>query len=35
MDQASIKKLVAKDGYLNFQYQGTYGSFSENVWKGP
>ncbi len=35
MDQASIKKLVATDGYLNFQYQGTYGSFSENVWKGP
>ena len=35
MEQASIKKLVANDGYLNFQYQGTYGSFSENVWKGP
>lgn len=35
LDQASIKKLVANDGYLNFQYQGTYGSFSENVWKGP
>ena len=35
MDQASIKKLVANDGYLNFQYQGTYGSFSENIWKGP
>ena len=35
MEQASIKKLVADDGYLNFQYQGTYGSFSENVWKGP
>jgi hypothetical protein len=34
MDQVSIKKLVANDGYLNFQYQGTYGSFSENVWKG-
>jgi hypothetical protein len=35
MEQASMKKLVANDGYLNFQYQGTYGSFSENVWKGP
>ena len=35
MDQTSIKKLVANDGYLNFRYQGTYGSFSENVWKGP
>jgi hypothetical protein len=34
MDQTSIKKLVANDGYLNFQYEGTYGSFSENVWKG-
>ena len=35
MDQASIKTLVANDGYLNFRYEGTYGSFSENVWKGP
>ena len=35
MDQASIKKLFADDGYLNFRYEGTYGSFSENVWKGP
>jgi hypothetical protein len=35
MDQASIKKLVADDGYLSFRYEGTYGSFSENVWKGP
>jgi hypothetical protein len=35
MDQASIKKLVANDGYLDFRYEGTYGSFSENVWKGP
>ena len=35
MEQASMKKLVANDGYLNFQYHGTYGSFSENVWKGP
>jgi hypothetical protein len=34
MDQASIKKLVADDGYLSFRYEGTYGSFSENVWKG-
>jgi hypothetical protein len=34
MDQASIKKLTANDGFLNFQYEGTYGSFSENVWKG-
>jgi hypothetical protein len=35
MDQASIKKLVANDGYLDFRYEGTYGSFSESVWKGP
>lgn len=35
MDQASIKTLVANDGYLNFRYEGTYGSFSESVWKGP
>jgi hypothetical protein len=35
MDQASMKKLVADDGYLSFRYEGTYGSFSENVWKGP
>jgi hypothetical protein len=35
MDQASMKNLVADDGYLSFRYEGTYGSFSENVWKGP
>jgi hypothetical protein len=35
MDQTSIKKIIANDGYLNFQYEGTYGSFSENVWKAP
>src|SRR5687768_2736421 len=34
MDQASMKALVANDGYLNFRYEGTYGSFSENTWKG-
>jgi hypothetical protein len=34
MDQASIKKLVADDGYLSFRYEGTYGSFSENTWNG-
>jgi hypothetical protein len=35
MDQASMKTLVANDGYLSFRYEGTYGSFSENIWKGP
>jgi hypothetical protein len=35
MDQASMKALVANDGYLNFRYEGTYGSFSENTWIGP
>ncbi len=35
MHQASMKTLVANDGYLSFRYEGTYGSFSENTWKGP
>ena len=35
MDQASMKTLVANDGLLSFRYEGTYGSFSENTWKGP
>jgi hypothetical protein len=35
LDQASTKTLVANDGYLIFRYKGTYGSFSENTWKGP
>lgn len=34
MEQASTKKLLAGDGYLSFRYEGTYGSFSENTWKG-
>ena len=34
MDQASAKKLLVNDSLLNFRYEGTYGSFSENVWKG-
>ena len=35
MHQASMKTLVANDGLLSFRYEGTYGSFSENTWKGP
>jgi hypothetical protein len=35
MDQASTKKLLVNDSLLNFRYEGTYGSFSEIVWKGP
>jgi hypothetical protein len=35
LDQASMKSLVADDSYLRFRYEGTYGSFSENTWKGP
>jgi hypothetical protein len=35
MEQASTKMLVASDESLNFRYEGTYGSFSENTWKGP
>jgi hypothetical protein len=35
MEQASTRILVANDDNLSFQYVGTYGSFSENTWKGP
>jgi hypothetical protein len=35
MNQTSIKTLVANDSNLKFQYEGTYGSISENTWKGP
>lgn len=35
MDQASARKILVNDDLLNFRYEGTYGSFSENVWKGP
>ncbi|HJY09846.1 MAG TPA: hypothetical protein VJ250_02775, partial [Nitrososphaeraceae archaeon] len=35
MEQASTKMLVANDNNLKFRYEGTYGSFSENIWKGP
>jgi hypothetical protein len=35
MDQASTKKLLVNENRINFRYEGTYGSFSENVWKGP
>jgi hypothetical protein len=34
MDQASTKKLLVNNSRLKFRYKGTYGSFSENVWKG-
>jgi hypothetical protein len=35
IDQVSTKKLLVNDGNrLNFRYEGTYGSVSENVWKG-
>jgi len=35
MDMASTKAIVANDGYFNFRYSGTYGSFQETKWKGP
>ena len=35
MDQASTKKFVVNDPLFKFRYEGTYGSFSENTWKGP
>jgi hypothetical protein len=34
MDMASSRKLVVNDGYLNFRYEGTYGSVQEISWKG-
>jgi hypothetical protein len=34
MDQASTKNFVVNDMLFNFRYKGTYGSFSENTWKG-
>lgn len=34
MEQASTKKLEVNNSLINFSYTGTYGSFSENVWKG-
>jgi hypothetical protein len=34
MDQASTKKFVVNDRLFKFRYEGTYGSFSENTWKG-
>jgi hypothetical protein len=35
MEQASTKTLLANNNNLNFRYEGTYGSFSKNTWKGP
>ncbi|MDA4111981.1 MAG: DUF1326 domain-containing protein [Thaumarchaeota archaeon] len=35
MEQASSKKLVVDDGYLNFTYSDTYGSLSDVSWSGP
>lgn len=34
MDQASTRKLIVNNSRLKFRHEGTYGSFSENVWKG-
>jgi len=34
MDQASTKRLLVNNNRIKFRYEGTYGSFSENVWKG-
>jgi len=34
MDMASSRILVAKDGYFDFKYEGTYGSIQEISWKG-
>ncbi|MEW6603823.1 MAG: DUF1326 domain-containing protein [Thermoproteota archaeon] len=34
MDMSSTKKVIAKDGFLDFEYSGTYGSFQKVAWKG-
>ena len=34
MDMASSKMLVVNDGYLEFKYEGTYGSIQKISWKG-
>lgn len=35
MDMSSTKTIVANDGFLDFRYSGTYGSFQKVTWKGP
>lgn len=35
MDMSSTKTVVANDGFLDFKYSGTYGSFQKVSWKGP
>jgi hypothetical protein len=35
MDMSSTKTITANDGFLNFKYSGTYGSFQKVSWKGP
>ncbi|MGI0028905.1 MAG: DUF1326 domain-containing protein [Nitrososphaera sp.] len=35
MDQSSTRAVVSSDGYLNFKYAGTYGSFQKTSWRGP
>lgn len=35
MDMTSTKRIIAKDGFLEFEYSGRYGSFQKVTWKGP
>lgn len=35
MDMSSTKTVVTNDGFLDFKYSGTYGSFQKVSWKGP
>lgn len=35
MDLSSTKAIIANDGFLQFNYSSTYGSFQEVNWKGP
>ena len=34
MEMSSTKTIVVNDGFLDFKYSGTYGSFQEVNWKG-
>jgi hypothetical protein len=35
MDMSSTRIVMANDGFLDFEYSGTYGSFQKVSWKGP
>lgn len=35
MEMSSTKSVIANDGFIDFEYSGTYGSFQKVTWKGP